>query len=54
MSDEFSTAKESIREVLASLRAKRFMSKQGLSIGLQASSTRGVQASPSIARVGTS
>jgi hypothetical protein len=54
MFDEFSAAEESIREVLASLRAERVMSKRGLSTGLQASSTRGVQASSSTTRVGTS
>jgi hypothetical protein len=54
MSDEFSAAEESVREVLASLRAERVMSERGLSTGLQASSTRGVQASPSTARAGTS
>jgi hypothetical protein len=54
MSDEFSATEESVREVLASLRAERVMSERGLSTGLQASSTRGVQASPSTARAGTS
>jgi hypothetical protein len=54
MSDEFSAAEESVREVLASLRAERVMSERGLSTGLQASSMRGVQASPSTARAGTS
>jgi hypothetical protein len=46
MPDEFSATKESIREVLASLRAERVMSERGLYTGLQASSTKGVQASP--------
>jgi hypothetical protein len=54
MSDKFSTTEESIREVLASLRAERVMSERGLSTGLQASSMRGVEASPSTTRVGTS
>jgi hypothetical protein len=54
MSNEFSAAKESVREILTSLRAERVMSERGLYTGLQASSTRGVQASPSTARVGTS
>jgi hypothetical protein len=34
MSDEFSAVEESVREVLASLRAKRVMLEQGLSTGL--------------------
>jgi hypothetical protein len=54
MSDEFSTTEESVREVLASLRAKRVMSERGFSTGLQASSMRGVQAFPSTTQVGTS
>jgi hypothetical protein len=54
MSDEFSAAEESVREILASLRDERFMSKRGLSTGLKASSIRGVQASPLTARAGTS
>jgi hypothetical protein len=54
MSDEFSTAKEYAREVLTSLRTERVMSERGLSTGLQASSMRGVQASPLTARAGTS
>jgi hypothetical protein len=54
MSDELSTAEESIREVLASLRTERVMSERGLSMGLQASSMRGTQASPLTARAGTS
>jgi hypothetical protein len=54
MSDKFSASEESVREVLASLRAKRFMLERELSTCLQESSTRGVQASPSTARAGTS
>jgi hypothetical protein len=54
MSDEFSVAEESVREVLASLRDERVMLERGLSIGLQASSMRGVQASPLTARARTS
>jgi hypothetical protein len=54
MSEEVSATEESVREVLASLRAERIMSERGLSIGLQASSTKGVQASPTTARAGTS
>jgi hypothetical protein len=54
MFDEFSAAEESVREVLASLRAERFISERGLSTGLQASSMRGVQASLLTAQAGTS
>jgi hypothetical protein len=54
MFDEFSTAEESVREVLAILRAERVMSELGLYIGLQASSTREVKASLSTAQAGTS
>ena len=54
MFDEISGAEESVREVLASLRTERVMSKRGMSTGVQASSSRGVVASPSIARAGTS
>jgi hypothetical protein len=54
MFDEFSTTKESVQEVLSSLIVERVMSERGLSIGLHASSTRGVKASPSTAQVGTS
>jgi hypothetical protein len=54
MSNEFSTTEESVREVLTSLRAERVISERGLSIGLQESSMREVQGSPSNAQVGTS
>jgi hypothetical protein len=54
MSDKFSVVEESVREVLASLRAERVMSERGFSTCLHASSTRGVQASPLTIRVGTS
>jgi hypothetical protein len=37
MSDKFSAAEESVREILASLRAERVMSEWGLSTGLHAS-----------------
>jgi hypothetical protein len=53
MSDELSIVEESMREVLASLRTERVMSERGMSTGVQASSSRGVVASPSIAQVGT-
>jgi hypothetical protein len=45
MSDEISTAKKAIEDILIDL-----MSKKVMSIGIQASSTRGVQASSSNAR----
>jgi hypothetical protein len=54
MSDELSATEESVREVLASLRTERVMSERGMSTGVQASSSRGVAASPSTARAGTS
>jgi hypothetical protein len=54
MSHEFSIVEEYVREVLASLRSKRVILEQGLSTSLQASSTRGVQASPLTAQAGTS
>jgi hypothetical protein len=54
MSDELSTAEESVREVLASLRIERVMSKRGMSTGVQASLSRGVAASPWTAQAGTS
>jgi hypothetical protein len=53
MSDEFSAAEESVREVLASLIAERVMSERGLSTSLQESSMRGVKASSSTTRAGT-
>jgi hypothetical protein len=54
MSDEFSAAEESVREVLASLRIERVMLERGMSTRVQASSLRGVAASPLTSRVGTS
>jgi hypothetical protein len=54
MSDELSATEESVREVLASLRTERVMSERGMSTRVQASSSRGVAASPSTARAGTS
>jgi hypothetical protein len=45
MSDEISTAEKDVEEILIDLMAKKVMS-----VGIQASSTRGVQASPSTAR----
>jgi hypothetical protein len=46
MSDELSAAKKVVEEVLIDIMTERVMS---MSIGLQASSTRGWQASPSTA-----
>jgi hypothetical protein len=47
MSDEFSAAEKVVEEVLIDLMTERVMS---MSAGIQASSTRGLQASPSTAR----
>jgi hypothetical protein len=47
MSEELSTVEESVKEVLIDLMTERVMSERVMS---QASSTRGVQASPSTAR----
>jgi hypothetical protein len=46
MSEELSAIKESVKEVLINLMTERVMS---MSMGVQESSTRGVQASPSTA-----
>jgi hypothetical protein len=54
MSDELTSTKESIMKVLLEIRTERFMSNKGLSIGLQAPSTRGLAASPSTACTGLS
>jgi hypothetical protein len=55
MSEELSTLEESTKEVLVDLRTEKVMSERRMSAGVQASSTGGVQASPSTARrVGTS
>jgi hypothetical protein len=53
MFDELSATEELVRELLASLRIERVMSERGMSTGVQASSLRGVEASPSTARDGT-
>jgi hypothetical protein len=45
MSEELSAVEESVKEILIDLMTERVMS-----VGVQASSTRGVQASPSTAR----
>jgi hypothetical protein len=47
MSDEFSAAEKIVRESLIELMTERVMS---MSVGIQVSSTRGVQASPSTSR----
>jgi hypothetical protein len=54
MYDELTATKESVTEVLLKLRTKRVMSEQGLSTGLQESSTRGLASSPSTAHTGSS
>jgi hypothetical protein len=54
MSDKLTVLEKSITEVLLNLMTKRVISKRRMSTGVQASSMRGVQASPSIARDGTS
>jgi len=54
MFDEITVVEESIIEVLLDLMTERVMSESGLSTGLQASSMRGMSASPSTARVGPS
>jgi hypothetical protein len=50
MSDELNTVEKVGEEVLIDLMAERVMSERRMSAGVQASSTGGVQASPSIAR----
>ena len=54
MSDELTVVEESITEVLLDLMTERVMSERRIYTRVQASSTRGVQASPSTAREGTS
>jgi hypothetical protein len=49
MSEELSAVEESVKEVLIDLMTERVMSERVMSVGVQASSTRGVQASPSTA-----
>jgi hypothetical protein len=50
MSDELSAAKKIVEEVLIDLMTERFMSKQGMSTRVQASSSRALPASPSTAQ----
>jgi hypothetical protein len=54
MSDELIALEESLREFLLNLMTERVMSEKRMSTGVQASSTRGVQASLSTTRAGTS
>jgi hypothetical protein len=54
MSDELTTVEESVTKVLLELMTERVMLERGMSTGIQASSTRGVAASPSTARAGSS
>ena len=54
MFEELSALKESMNEVLIGLITERVMSKRVMSIGVQASLTRGVQASPSNPQEGPS
>jgi hypothetical protein len=54
MSNELNVVEKVVEEVLIDLMTKRVMLERGLSIGVQASSTRGLQDSPSIARIGPS
>jgi hypothetical protein len=54
MSDEFTVLKETITEFLLDLMIERVISERRTSTQVQASSMRGVQASPSTAQAGTS
>jgi hypothetical protein len=55
MSEELNALEEYAKEVLIDLRTEKFMSKTRMFVGVQASSTRGLQASPSTScRAGTS
>jgi hypothetical protein len=47
MSEELSALEEYVKEVLIDLMTKRVMSERVMSVGVQASSKRGMQASPS-------
>jgi hypothetical protein len=46
MSEELNAVEESVTEVLLDLMTERVMSERGLSTGVQASSMRGLPASP--------
>jgi hypothetical protein len=54
MSDELTTIEESVMEFLLDLMTEIFMLERGVSIGVQASSTKGLPTSPSTARAGPS
>jgi hypothetical protein len=54
MSEALSAAEKAAEEFLIDLMTERVMSKRGVSTGVQASSMRGLQASPSTARAGPS
>jgi hypothetical protein len=54
MSEALSTAEKSTEEVLIDLMTERVMSERGLSTGVQESSMRGLQGSPSTTRAGPS
>jgi hypothetical protein len=54
MFDELTALEESITEVLLDLMSERDMLERRMSTGVQASSMRGVQASPSTTQAGTS
>jgi hypothetical protein len=49
MSDELSVVEKAVEEVLIELMAERFMSERRMFVGVKASSTGGIQASPSTA-----
>jgi hypothetical protein len=50
MSKELSAVEESVKEVLIDLMTERVIFERVMSVGVQASLTRGVQASPSTSR----
>ena len=50
MSEELSAVEESVKEVIIDLMTERVMSERVMSVGVQASSMRGVQASPLTSR----
>ena len=54
MSDELTAVEESVTKFLLDLMIERVMSERGVSIGVQASSMRGLSTSLSTTRVGPS
>jgi hypothetical protein len=50
MSDELSVVEKAVEDILIDLMTERVISKRGLSVGVQSSSTRIIQASLSTAR----